>query len=393
MKNNILRFYVNLLITLLFIGVISCNDYVEPPTIYNPDNKFTTSPVITSILPADSAIGGVREIIINGNNFAVNGIDTNWVKIGGINAEIKSVTENEIVVYRPSSFGKGLNIIVVIPSALSVASVENYIIEEPIIEHGDFSTDSYSLFSMETDLEDNLYIGTRREIQKLSADGIFLSTIGEYPSAFAKITDLKFGPGGFLYAAISKKEIYKIDISTGVETEYIALSSTSEKIDFDSNGNLFAARRNGIYVIEPNLTITETLLYDGNTINELRVLNDYLYVALDGTLTRNKILDAQGKLGATEDILDLTSMPEFSVAQLSSFNMDEDGRIILAIKNHVTHSLFVLENNGSITPFYYADIIPMAVDQIVYGNDRFMYLNRGSLVKDSVRVSKWEWIN
>ena len=388
MKNKNLQFQILgfLIITLFFF--ISCEEFVEPPTIYNTDNQFTASPVINSIVPADSAIAGVREFVIRGENFAVNGLDTNWVKIGGIDAKIKSISANEIVVYRPSSFGAGLSITVTIPSALNLASVENYKVEEPIIEHGDFSGDSYALFSMESDKDDNLYIGTRREIQKLSSDGIFLTTVGEYPSAFAKITDLKFGPNGFLYAAISKKEIYKIDVLTGEQTEYVSLSATSEKIDFDANDNLYAARRNGIFVIQPNLNVTETLLYDGESINEMRVLNNYLYVSLDGSLSRNEILDAQGTLGPTEVILDITTLPDFSVAELSSFNMDAEGRILLAIKSHATHSVFVLEENGIITPFYNANIIPLAVDQIVYGGGRFMYLNRGSLDKDSLRVFK-----
>lgn len=388
MKNRISKIKIVGLLVLLLIGFIACNEFEEPPTIYNPDTEFTVSPVINTILPADSAIGGVREIVIMGENFAVNGIDTNWVKIGGVDAEIKSISANEIVVYRPSSFGEGLSITVTVPTAESVADVPDYKVEEPIIDHGDFSGDSYSLFSMIADKNDNLYIGTRREIQKLTADGIFLTTIGEYPSAFAKITDLKFGSDGFLYAAISKKEIYKINIETGEQIEYVSLAKTSEKIDFDNNDNLYAARRDGVFIVKPDLSITETLLYDEETVNELRVYDNYLYVALDESLSRNQILDANGTLGETEVILDFSAEAEFSVAEISSFNIDEDGRFILAIKNHATHSVFVLENNGTITPFYNASIIPMSVDQIVYGGSRFMYLNRGSLSRDSLRVFK-----
>lgn len=391
---NIIKQKTILILILLIIGALSaCEKFVDPPQIYKPDAKYSESPVITSVIPADDAIAGVREIIINGSNFAVNNEDTNWVKIGGVDADIKSITENEIVVYRPSSFGDNLSITVTIPTALSVASVPEYDVEEPIADHGNFSTNAYDLFSIESDLEDNLYIGTRREIQKLSADGIFLSTVGEYPSAFAKITELKFGPEGYLYAALSKKEIYKIDINTGVETEYVKLPKNIEKIDFDKNGNLFAARRDGIYVVQSDLTITETLLYDNERVNELRVYNDYLYVALDEKLSRNKILDDKGNLGEIEEIINLENIEGFGVAEISSFNIDSEGVFVLAIKSHETHSLFVLENDGSLAPFYKADIIPMDIDQIVYGNDRYMYLNRGSLDSDSLRVFKMGMVN
>lgn len=390
MKNRMIKFNLLGLIFVIFVIFTACEKYEEPPTIYNHETEYATSPVINSIVPADSAIAGVREIIISGSNFAVNGVDTNWVKIGGIDAKIKSLTANEIVVYRPSSFGEGLNITVTIPTAISVASVEDYKVEEPLIEHGDFSTNTYPLRSIESDKNDNLYIGTRREIFKLSTDGIFLEPINskKYPSAFAKITCLKFGADGFLYAAISKKEIYKIDINTGEQTEYVKLKKNSEKLAFDSNGNLYAAKKDGIFVVQSDLSITETLLYDDETINELRVYDGYLYVAIDEKLSRNQIIDAQGTLGDAEVILDLADIPEFGVGELLSFNVDEDGRFILAIQGHVAHSLFVLEKNGAVAPFYNSNIIPMAVEQIIYGNDRFMYLSRGSLNKDSIRVFK-----
>jgi hypothetical protein len=53
--------------------------------------------------------------------------------------------------------------------------------------------------------------------------------------------------------------------------------------------------------------------------------------------------------------------------------------------------LYVLESNGSAVPFYMEKILPPVIDQIVWGTNRDLYLNRGmnmSSVPDSTRIFK-----
>ena len=255
MKKRILSSFIQIVLLLGLIQITGCNEYEEPALINNPDQTYSSAPVITSIEPADSAIAGVREIIINGSNFAVNVIDTNWIYIGGEAVQPKSVTANKIVVYRPSKFGDNFSVKVVVPTALTYAKVENYKIEEPIKNVSDFSYENYPLTAMECDNNENLYIATRRKILKLESDGITLNSIGSYGSDFAKITDIKLGLGGFLFAAISKNEVYKINVNTGAEEVYVKYPKKMDKIDFDKYGNLYAGRRDGVYMAITDLSI------------------------------------------------------------------------------------------------------------------------------------------
>ena len=225
--------------------ICSCNEFDEPGLINNPDQIFSKSPVITSVNPAGVAVAGVREIEIIGSNFAVDEKDTNWIFIGGEPADVKSVSENKIVVYRPAAFGDDIGITVVIPNALNVAQVLDYKIEDPIEEFGDFTRENYDLMSLAVDADENLFVATRRKVLKLSSDGINLTTLVSLGSTFAKITDLKFGYNSLLYAAVSKKDKYVIDPVTGEEQKYVTLSRNTEKLDFDQNGNLYTGKRDG----------------------------------------------------------------------------------------------------------------------------------------------------
>lgn len=365
----------------------ACDQYDDPASIWSPSTPLTDAPVITGIIPPDSAMAGVREITIQGNNFASNATDTNWVYVDGNPVIIKSATENMITFYRPAVFGDAINISVVVPSVASLsAHVSNYIIEEPVIEYGIFSNEAYQLTDIEVDNEEYLYIATRRKILKLATDGIAITEVGSYGSAFAEITDIKFGPDGYLYTLVGDNELFRIDVTTGNEEEYVSIPENTDVLDFDSNGNIYAGRRDGIFVINPDKTITATGHYNDVSIVEVRVYNSYLYVATASVLYRNEILDNNGTLGEDQSVIVLEEHPGFSSTDLSSFNFDINGTIYLCLKSHPQYSIFVLEEDGTIAPYYKADILPKRVDQIIWGSNRYIYLNRGSLPRDSIRV-------
>ena len=85
-----------------------------------------------------------------------------------------------------------------------------------------------------------------------------------------------------------------------------------------------------------------------------------------------------------------------AATSISSFNLDFDGKLFLCLRGHPQYSVFVLESNGSVTPFYVDDIIPhrdatgliTGFDQLVWAYDsRYLNLNRSlSLVGAGSRV-------
>lgn len=388
MKNTKVIYSSIFFIASLLIVLASCVDYEEPDLINDPNISYSATPVINSVNPPDSAVAGVRTIILNGSNFAVSNEDTNWVYIGGVPASVRSVTSDQIIIDRPAAAGENLNITVVKPTALGAANIEHYKIEDPVVEFGDFARENYDLMAIEVDANENLYIATRRSILKLTPDGINLTEFVSLGSAFSKFTDLKFGPEGYLYAAISKDEMYRIDPVSGADEEYVSFDEKVEKFDFDENNNIYAARDDGLFVCKPDRSFINTGLYVDLDATEIRVYNGDLYYACETALYKNPILDADGNLGATEVVLDVTALQgDLAGSELVSFNIDINGMFILCLKGDQRNCIYVLENDGSVTPYYTADILPPSVDQLVWGSSRYLYLNRGlSLGRDSLRL-------
>jgi len=379
------KYLFNLIIFILaFIN--ACTDYDEPVLINDPDIDYSESPVVTSVEPAGTAIAGVREIIINGQNFATSN-DTNWVLFDDQPALIKSVTQDRIIVYRPPNSGESLTIKILNLMGLSTAKVEDYDIELPVQQFGDYSNLIYDLMAIEIDKQENIYVATRRAVYTAPPDGIDIVQLADLRgSDFQSITDLKFGPDGYLYILVGQREIYRMDLAAPDDPEeYIRISERTSKMDFDVNGNLYTGRRDGIIIVDAAKNEISTGRYSGSNIIEIRVFDNHLYVATANRLYKNEILST-GTLGDDQSLVEIKNVPGFSSSDISSFNLANDGTIYLCLQGHPQYSLFVLENDGSVTPFYTDDILPQRVDQIIWGSGKYAYLNRGSLVGDSVRV-------
>ncbi len=374
----------------IFLMFYGCTEYKEPALINNPNRTYSTDPVVSGVIPPDSAIAGVREITVLGNNFLPETGETLWVYIGGKQALIKNISSDRIIVHRPAlkddKYGIPVHISVVKTNALGTAKITNYKVEKPFIRYGNFSNYIYNLFAIEVDKQENLYIATRRRIIKF--DGFDLIESPQLSNDFAKITDLKFGPGGFLYVLIEKADIYRVDVNTWKPEKFITLPNVVSRLDFDANGNLYAAKDKSIYVVNPDKTIFHTQKLDGVNVVELRVYNNNIYAASRTSLYKIPLIDKNGNLGEVVQILNLQGIQSLSNCEITSFTISQEGTFYMCLKNHPKYSLFVLENDGSVTPFYADNILPPLINQITWGNGRFVYLNRGTLVRDSVRVYK-----
>lgn len=391
--------FVFLAVALAIFVLIKCTKYEEPPLIYNPESlQLAASPKVSSIVPKDSARAGVREIVINGENFGVIQDNNTVVFIGGKIAEIKSLTPNQIVIYRPqlelSKYNKPLDVVISVQKALELAKIKNYKVNTPFEQYGDFNNYTYNLFAIEVDKQENLYIATRRALLKFDGREI-VRVGGQLSNDFSRVSDLKFGPGGLLYALVSKNILYRLNPNTAAEEKYLTLPKECDRLDFDQYNNIYTAKKDGLFVIKPDKTIITTNLYQGTIITDIRVFNNYLYITSSDNVWRHKILDNNGTLGNQELVLNVKDQgADFSRAAIGSLTFDKDGMMLIALKNHPNYSLFVLENDGKLSPYYKANILPRFIDQIVWGNQFYLYLNRGiTLTRDSVRVYRMGMVN
>lgn len=387
MKNKKIKSLLVFVLPLLIL-ISACTKFDEPALINDPGITYSASPSITSVNPSDSAVAGVREIEINGSNFAVNGKDTNWVIIGGSPARIKSITADKIVIYRPklddTKYGTPINISITVPTSLQVANLTNFKIESPIAQYGDFSSKTSPLTAFEVDNQENLYVGTKKTIMKY--DGLDLSSSINLSADFSKFSDMKFGKDGMLYIAAEKTNLFRMDVTTWTSETYATLPAAVLKIDFDANGNIYAGTADGLYVINADKTVTPTNQYGGITIREVRVYNGAVYVGTPAGIFKSDIQDNNGTLGASSQVLDVTGKAGFGGTELNSFAIAADGTFLLCIINYPGYSVFILENDGSITPYYQDDIIPDNIEQIMWGNGNKIYLHRGSQNRTVTRV-------
>jgi len=402
-----------LIMFVLNLALVGCVEYKEPPMIYEPNASYLPPAVIDSIEPADSAVAGVREIVIKGANFSTNPY-FNQVYFDKYLGYIKSSTQNTIRVYRPPIYGDSITISIVVHGSLSIARFPSfYKIQNPIFpfNSGEIvnTRPSEMLMSMELDNSNNLYIAKSMYIYKITSPTQITLFKTCSPADLARIYDIRFGPGGYLYIAAAKTRIWRTRGESGNTLElYVNFGSSAgnlEKVEFDEYGNLFTGKTRGLFVATPLKTIINTSRYSANyTIGDIRVFNNevYVYASYSGTdpsipkraIWKNTIYhtgNAVDSVGQPQLVLDITNVAGFQQAEISSFTFDCDGLIYMCMKNALPgQSFYVLESDGSITPFYMENILPSVLDQVVWGNGKELYLNRGRSVTgaDSVQIYK-----
>jgi hypothetical protein len=384
---------------LALIFFSACEKFEEPATIYDPSLKPTTdAPTITQIVPAGVAAAGVsgREIKIFGTNLGVkNGSDTDWVYIGGVRTVIKEIVQGSMIsVYRPQlaadRYDRSIILSVTALGAVDTSANASYMVESPGATLGDYAGVGGALMASDLDKQENLYIIAGRTVWRNTPAGVglaqMLGTVN-LPGDFRATTDAKFGPGDpglNMYVAVGQSFLYSVRVDTAdtrIRTvKGATLPAAVTKLDFDANGNIYTGGSAGVFLTNFAAgTVSQNLGYQGTVIRELRVYNGYIYVADSLNLWRSQIA-ADGTLGAQTSLVNLSSDPGFNGCAISSFTIDELGKLYLCLRHHPRYSVFVREDDGSITPFYFDEnILPNTVEQLLWSNGRSLYLISKSL--------------
>jgi IPT/TIG domain. len=378
----------------------ACNDFVAPPPIWNPNQSYASGAVISEVLPANSAIAGIREVTIVGKNFS-KVADSNWVWFGAQQAIVKSVSlsADTLVFYRPPNFGQ-LTLKVLILASDSIGT-STYSLESPV-RTSDISTIPGTYLVMEAGKNDTMWIASKGYINKLSPNGIDILPFKDTSYLKTKVKnvntdfgsnffDMKFGPGGFLYATFNTSKsnmLYCLepDSSTPVVYAKFTANNSTGYFDFDDSGNIYTGRSSGLFLVKPSATpdIGATPVavgdYTGFTFAEIRVFKDangtkFLYAANSTSLWMSQI-NSDGTVGNKQQLVSIASDTAFTGDKITSINIASDGRVLLSLTNNATYSLYLLEN-GSLTPYYKDNILPTGIDQLIWGTDRYLYLSRG----------------
>jgi len=405
----------------------ACNHFDAPSAVWDPNKPLPKGPYISNVSPANTAAAGVREIIITGQNFSTNP-DSLTVTFGSQLLAIKSIsvtaTQSTIVIPRPAIFGFN-NISIMYPAADSIAKYP-YNIENPITADAVVSNIfAGNLLVMEADRGDTIWIanmpnsGTKLGyIYKLLPDGVTMTVfkdtsylkprINNKASDFTNpFADLKVGTGGVLFATFSNvNSIYRMDPASASPVIYATLSANSTaKFDFDDNKNIYTGKNNGLFLVKSDGTNSSVGDYTGSiTFGEIRVIKDassnkFVYALIGAASVKPTFtqlykspINNDGTLGNKQLVYDISTDTAFSGCTISSLNVKSDGTILLslytnsAVNGNQNYSLFVLENNGSLTPYYKDNtILPTGIDQLIWGSGRYLYLSKGKTNTASAR--------
>lgn len=338
-------------------------------------------PVITAIDPPNSCSGGVNLITIKGSNFFSNP-ESFSVYFDGIQANIKSVSSTEIVVYRPDIVSDSVKIIVenVSDGRLFQAEHSPYKITQVIEPYG-IKYQQIQLNALAIDNSEYLYAiqSTPRTIFQISAEKE-ISQLGE---ASRNVTDAKIGPNGWLYMLMNNKYINIFDVAafSFEETEWVRLSERASYGDFDQNGNFYTGgRRSGLIVVQPDLNQVENSVYSDDEIFCIRVFNGHVFALVehdnpvDGVsigIWRHKILDATGSLGDQELVLDWGTTGEFANSEPTGFTFSANGTIVI-VSEHEHPVLLINPDNSQ--EILYKDILNEKISKVVWGNFNYLYL-------------------
>ena len=383
----------------------ACNNFATPPRIWNPGQSYLPGAVISGVSPSISAIAGVREITVVGNGFS-KVADSNWVWLGTQQAIVKRVSlgaaADTLVIYRPPNNGL-LTLKVVVLGSDSIGTTP-YGLESPV-STSDISSIPATYLVMEAGKNDTMLIGSYVQspkgcyIYKLSPNGVdinkYLDTaylkplINKKATDFAQgFVDMKFGPGGFLYATFgtastTAKSLYCLEPDSATPVVYAKFTAANNAgyFDFDDNGNLYTGKSTGLFLVKrgatPLIGAAPVAVgdYAGITFVEIRVFNKFVYAASATNVWMSPI-NSDGTVGSKQQLVNISSDTAFTGDKITSINIAADGTLLLSVSNNPTYSLYILQN-GSLTPYYKDNILPTGIDQLIWGSDRYLYLSRG----------------
>jgi|AP95_1055475.scaffolds.fasta_scaffold00257_6 hypothetical protein len=391
--NLTLLHYYKYLFTIVILGSLgfftSCVDNQYPDDIWDPNDRGLPSPVITSLSPSDSAFAGSDIITINGENFSSNPEEI-FVYFNSELGEVLESSKTEIVVSPPNFLADSVIIKIAVGGAFLFGEYDRYYTLYPrIIKYGNFDSFEESVWGLEADNSENLYVGLfdlpEGDIERLTPpnaerDSSFIHSMLPTPSS------MRIGPDNDMYYVDGFYEfLIKHNMSSGQQS-YAALPGKIADLDFDINGNLYCGGGgNAIYTVQSDLTSITSADYTDININAIRVFDSYLYVAgnylgesadIPSTgIWRNQITSSSGSLGEKELVLDwvVTSGTD---SRITCLTFDKTGKMYISSDGDI--GVATVNVDGSFN-LLYPKIVFGPIAKMTWGAGNYLYLNyRGS---------------
>lgn len=389
MKKQKQIFSLAIIITLTVI-IYSCNQDAAP-SLYVVEPKGST-PVISSVIPANEALAGVTEITINGSNFS-SVKEENLVFFGTAQAAVLQASATNLVVKAPMLIKNDLDLKIAVKGVEDFSNIVKYNLLEAVGVYYPFAKGVDDPMTVAVDKNENVFVYVKdKGIKKISPDGKLTDWAPKGGESF--FFDMKMGPNNILYGTRNLRAIFQVEEgkpSTTYTTFPTGISIVA--IDFDENKNIWAAGSGGnLYsVTSGNLIKVSTAFPIDYTVSSLRVYNGYLYVAgkKDGeeAIYRYKI-NSNSSLGNKEKYFDIGAKYGLNKVLVGAITFAEDGDLIIGTDQN--DSFIVVNSSGTSSSLYPGLISPFA-RSLAWGTKKNLfyireYIDAGTILHSLVRV-------
>lgn len=385
-----------LLLVILVLGLVLVGGCENPKTgsLYDATATGMPQPTITSVSPAGSAFAGMDTIVITGTNFSTT-LGDNSVLFNITPAALLRVTATQITLKAPLVALDSVAIRVSVFGSSLFSNTYQYKLLAGMAKFGSFIAGEAAT-SLTVDATGNLFSGFSSNgieagVVKFTAAG----TRSAYAPATAGVSfwsGLKFGPGGFLYAARNARAMYRFPANgsgPGAVYQALPVGVFGYDFDFDQSGMMWIGGNNSsIYRLDPNKVLT-TFPFVAQ-IRSVRVYNGYLYFSAK-TDAGEKIWRAQisaAGLGTPEVYFDFGAVYPTNIASCITFSSDG----ILYIGMDSPDGILVVNPDKSFSaPFAaYSALYTPSISFMTWGasNDMYVSSSSGALIKVTVRGKK-----
>jgi hypothetical protein len=363
-------------IPVLLVCTFGCEDKQYPESIWNPDEESAPTPVITSVLPPDSTYSGVGIVTINGENFS-SVVEENIVYFNGVPGTILEASATQLTVQTPVVVSDSVIIKVAVRGAFLFGVYDGiYKLYPAVIDYGPF--DNFTdVWALEVDANENLYVSLgapHKAIWRVDTN----QDTSEYTSTtFDKASGMKFGPDGSIYYVNILSYMFRVFPGGGGDELYLALGGGVMDLDFDENGNMYAAGSGKkIFTILPDKSTKESADYGEYSLSSVRVYNGYVYVIAvsssgDRAIYRNEILNDAGDLGPNEEVFNWNTYTGNDGSKPLALTFASTGEMFIG-SDREGEALTKVNIDGSAEPFF-ATILTPPINYLCWGNGNYLY--------------------
>jgi hypothetical protein len=389
-------------VLLIVSGLVILNGCMKEDSVglYDPNEPKAANPTITGLSPASIAYAGLDTVFIQGTGFATDPT-LNVVYFNAQVAQIFSATSTQIAVKAPVVVMDSIGVRVGVVGAISFSNTFQYKLISGVNSFGRLDT-LENFAALTPDAGGNLFASRLQKtlngsVVTVADAGIMKFTPTGTRTAYAPGTSgvtvpwngIKFGPGGYLYAAKNQRAIYRFSAGGGaaaVAWQAFGIGVFIYDLDFDADGNCWAGGNDTVLFRVDKNKVVSTFAFVGN-VHSLRVFNGYLYFSAK-TTAGEKIWRAQitsGTLGTPEVYYDFGAA--FPSAIPLSITFASDGTLYIGTDASVG---FVVVTPGKTvtTPFsLYSASFGTGLASVAWGNADDLYAStaNGALLRFMVR--------